>query len=427
MSKDITKSASNILLGTDWHDSIEASVRTQIRGFIELMLEAELSSVLGRARYARAHAPERLSDASRSGSEAWDAAAARRVIGHRNGHRDRELTGTFGKTTISVPRARLETSDGGTSEWKSQTLSAYRRRTKEVEALIAGSYLAGTNTRRVGRALASLFRGAVSKDTVSRVWRKIKGDWEAWNKRDLGPEDIVRLILDGTTVRVRIDRKATTISLLIVLGVRRDGQKVLLAIRSMGGESEAAWRTVLDDLLVRGLKKPELAIVDGAPGLEKALTSLWADIPIQRCTVHKLRNLIAHAPKKLAEEIAADFSDMMYARTAKEVVTRRKGFIRKWRLKCRAVADSLEEAGDKLFTFTRLPVAQWKSVRTTNAIERLHEEFKRRIKTQTVLPSAETAAMLFWGLLASGQITMRKVDGWETLKERPTAIIDLAA
>src|SRR5262245_54026991 len=424
MSKDITKAASNILLGADWQDSIEDCVRRQIRGFIELMLEAELSSVLGRARYARLRA---LADANELGPEESDAAVAHSVFGHRNGHRDRELTGTFGKTTISVPRARLETSDGGTTEWKSKTLSAYRRRTKEVEALIAGSYLAGTNTRRVGRALASLFRGAVSKDTVSRVWRKIKGDWEAWNKRDLGPEDIIRLILDGTTVRVRIDRKATTISLLIVLGVRRDGQKVLLAIRSMGGESEAAWRTVLDDLAVRGLKKPELAIVDGAPGLEKALTSLWTDIPIQRCTVHKLRNLIAHAPKKLAEEIAADFSDMMYAKTAKEVATRRKAFIRKWRLKCRAVADSLEEAGDKLFTFTRLPVAQWKSVRTTNAIERLHEEFKRRIKTQTVLPSAETAAMLFWGLLASGQITMRKVDGWETLKERPAAIIDLAA
>jgi putative transposase len=427
MPKDSTKSGSNILLGAEWRDSIEACVRTEIRGFIESMLEAELSTALGRARYARARGPERLADARESERDEWDGPVAQPEAGHRNGHRDRELMGTFGKTTISVPRARLKSSDGGTTEWKSKTLSAYRRRTKEVEALIAGSYLAGTNTRRVGRALASLFRGAVSKDTVSRAWRKIKGDWEAWIKRDLSTEDVIRLILDGTTVRVRIDRKATTISLLIVLGVRRDGQKVLLAIRSMGGESEAAWRTVLDDLVARGLKKPALAIVDGAPGLEKALICLWADIPIQRCTVHKLRNLIAHAPKKLAEEIAADFSDMIYAKTAKEVATRRKAFIRKWRLKCRAVADSLEEAGDKLFTFTRLPVAQWKSVRTTNAIERLHEEFKRRIKTQTVLPSAETAAMLFWGLLASGQITMRKVDGWETLAERLTELIDLAA
>src|SRR5215210_489481 len=108
--------------------------------------------------------------------------------------------------------------------------------------------------------------------------------------------------------------------------------------------------------------------------------------------------------------------------------TRRRAFLRKWQLKHRAVADSLEEAGDRLFTFTRLPASQWRSARTTNAIERLHEEFKRRIKTQTVLPSAETAAMLFWALLASGQITMRKVDGWPTLAQKPTAPpIDRAA
>ena len=106
----------------------------------------------------------------------------------------------------------------------------------------------------------------------------------------------------------------------------------------------------------------------------------------------------------------------------------RKAFIRKWRLKHRAVADSLEEAGERLFAFTRLPPSQWRSARTTNAIERLHEEFKRRIKTQTVLPSADTAAMLFWALLASGQIIMRKVDGWQTLAtEVGDQPIDLAA
>jgi putative transposase len=104
---------------------------------------------------------------------------------------------------------------------------------------------------------------------------------------------------------------------------------------------------------------------------------------------------------------------------------RRKAFIRKWRLKHRAVADSLEEAGERLFAFTRLPPSQW---RTTNAIERVHEEFKRRIKTQTVLPSADTAAMLFWALLASGRINMQKVDGWQTLAVKPSnQPIDLAA
>jgi mutator family transposase len=160
-------------------------------------------------------------------------------------------------------------------------LPTYRRRTRELDALIAGAYLAGTNTRRVGRALTAVFRGAISKSTVSRVWRQIKADWESWNKRDLGQEDIVRLILAGTVVKVRLDKKATSISLLVVLGVRRDGQKVLLAVKNMGGESEAAWRGILDDLTRRGLKRPELAIVDGAPGLEKALVSLWPDLPLQ--------------------------------------------------------------------------------------------------------------------------------------------------
>ncbi len=122
------------------------------------------------------------------------------------------------------------------------------------------------------------------------------------------------------------------------------------------------------------------------------------------------------------------YRDMIYAETAAEIEARRKAFIHKWRLKCRAVADSLEEAGERLFTFTRLPQGQWKSARTTNAIERLHAELKRRIKTQTVLPEAETAPMLFWALMASGQIIMRKVDGWETLAEPLSdQTIDLAA
>jgi hypothetical protein len=95
---------------------------------------------------------------------------------------------------------------------------------------------------------------------------------------------------------VRLDKKATSISLLLALGVRRDGQKVLLAIKNMGGESEAAWRALLDNLVARGLKTPELVIVDGSSGLDKALAALWADVPVQRCTVHKHRNLLAHAP-----------------------------------------------------------------------------------------------------------------------------------
>src|SRR5919199_844231 len=354
-----------LFAGEAWFDPIEVGLRGRIRGLIEELVEQELEAALGRGRYERAGG----------------------AVGHRHGHRTRRLTGSFGSVEIAVPRARLVAEDGGTEEWRSAVLPRYARRTRQLEALIAGAYLAGTNTRRVQRALAALFRGAVGKDVVSRAWRKVKADWDAWGRRDLAGEDIVRLVLDGTVVRA-----------------------------------------VLDDLVARGLRPPEFLITDGAAGLEKALAALWPAVPAQRCTVHKHRNLLAHAPERLHEEISADYTDMIYAETTKEIETRRRAFLRKWRLKCRAVADSLEEAGEALFAFARLPPSQWKSARTTNAIERLHEEFKRRVKTQTALPSAETAAMLFWALLASGQISMRKVDGWQSLGQPPAkSSIDLAA
>jgi len=405
-----------VYLFDDWFDPIETCVRDRVREFIQAMIEGELDATLLRPRYGRL---------------AKHAAADKVVpsaVGHRHGRRSRSLTGTFGRVEIEVPRARLEGANGKTTEWQSKVLRAYQRRTLAADALIASTYLSGTNTRRVRRALKALFGGAVSKDTVSRIWRKVKADWESWNARSLADEPIVRLILDGTVVRVRLDRKATSISLLIVIGVRADGQKVLLAVKSMGGETTEAWRAVLDDLIKRGLRRPEFLIVDGATGLEQAIAAVWDGVPVQRCTVHKHRNLLAHAPERLHDEVTADYTDMIYAATPTEIAARRKAFLRKWRLKCKPVADSLEEAGDRLFTFTRLSPSQWRSARTTNAIERLHEEFKRRIKTQTVLPSADTAAMLFWALLASGQINMRKVDGWQTLATKTIdKPIDLAA
>jgi putative transposase len=258
---------SNSHLFDDWFDPIETGIRDRVRELIEEMIRSELDAVLSRPRYGR------RAECSEGGEVAGGAA------GHRHGSRVRTLMGTFGKVDIAVPRARLNVSDGKTTEWKSQALRAYQRRTLAADALIAGTYLAGTNTRRVRRALSALFGGAVSKDTVSRVWRKVKNDWDAWNARSLADEPIVRLILDGTVVRVRLDRKATSISLLVVIGVRADGQKVLLAIKQMGGESTEAWRTVLDDLVKRGLRRPELLIVDGGTGLESAIAAVWDRVP----------------------------------------------------------------------------------------------------------------------------------------------------
>jgi putative transposase len=221
MDRDSTTVAGGTTLfaGEAWFDPIEAGIRERVRGFIEALIEQELEAALRRGRYER------------------DASAPK---GYRNGGRERRLTGSFGSVRISVPRARLASEDGSTREWRSRALPRYARMTRRVEALIAGAYLAGTNTRRVKRALTALFKGAVGKDVVSRTWRKVRTDWEAWNKRPLAEEPIVRLILDGTVVRVRLDRKATAISLLVVLGVRRDGQKVL----ARGAQHGRSWLKV---------------------------------------------------------------------------------------------------------------------------------------------------------------------------------------
>ena len=131
-------------------------------------------------------------------------------------------------------------------------------------------------------------------------------------------------------------------------------------------------------------------------------------------------------PVTLLEEVEADSHDMVHAESKAEVLAEREAFLAEWRLRCRAVAESLDEDGERLFTFLRYPPEQWRSSRTTNAIERLHEEFERRIETQCVLPCAETAAMLFWAPLASGRITLRKVDGWQSLAQTPGEL-DLTA
>ena len=138
----------------NWFDPIEAGLRDRAREFLQAMLEGELDEVLARSRYVRRAKP--------SSGDTEDAVG---VTGHRHGHRSRSLLGTFGQVEIEVPRARLNTSDGKTTEWKSRALRAYQRRTLAADALIASTYLAGTNTRRVRRALGAVFGGAVGKDT----------------------------------------------------------------------------------------------------------------------------------------------------------------------------------------------------------------------------------------------------------------------
>ena len=152
-------------------------------------------------------------------------------------------------------------------------------------------------------------------------------------------------------------------------------------------------------------------MIDGNPGLQAALQAQWPGIAIQRCTKHKLRNLLAKAPAHLREELAGDYRRMVYAETREAVEQARASFLRKWRLRCKAVVRSFDEAGDELFTFLQFSQSQWKALRTTNALERINREFRRRTKTQASLPGEDAVLLLLYGLLRSGQIVLRRIDG----------------
>ena len=378
------------------HDSIERAMRRRSRETIEEGVKQELEAVLGAMKSAR------VGDARQ---------------GYRHGTRERTLTTSLGPTTMAMPRARVHHADGTSREWRSETVRRYQRRSTRVDEAILGVYLAGGNTRRIKGALAPLLRGGpLSKDAVSRLVGRLREDFETWRARDLAAEDMRYVFMDGWYPKVRIGGRRERVPVLVTLGVRANGERVVLDLRLVGEESAASWTEVVASLATRHLARPVLAVIDGNPGLTSALRSHWPGIAIQRCTAHKLRNLQAKAPARLREELTEDYRRMIYGETVTAVEQARTRFTKKWRLRCPAVVESLEEASDELFTFLRFPSSQWKALRTTNALERINEEFRRRTKTQASLPSQDSVLLLLFGLLRSGQVKLRALVGYHDME-----------
>jgi putative transposase len=395
MAKDSRKVSSEEAVCAEEATTLETLIRRRARGLIDAIVEEELEAALGAAESARV-GPARQ--------------------GYRHGTRERTLTTSLGPTTFAMPRARVRAAEGGTTEWRSELVPRYQRRSARVDEAILGVYLSGTNTRRIKGALAPLLRGGpLSKDAVSRLVGRLADDFETWRRRDLAEDQIQYLLMDGWYPNVRIGKRRVRVPVLVTLGVRADGERVVLDVRLAGDESTAAWRDVIRSLAERQVGRPQLAIVDGSAGLAAALREQWPTLAIQRCTAHKLRNLEAKAPVRLREELAEEYRRMIYAETRTLVDQARTRFTKKWRLRCPAVVECLEEAGDDLFTFLRFPKTQWKALRTTNALERINGEFRRRTKTQASLPGQEAVLLLLFGLLRSGHVKLRKIDGWEEM------------
>lgn len=396
MKDSTTKPADGEGLSVFGPDTIEVAMRARVRETIEAIVEEELEAALGARKSAR------VGDTRQ---------------GYRHGSRERTLTTSLGPTTMAMPRARVRQADGTSAEWRGETIERYQRRTRRVDEAILGIYLAGTNTRRIKGALAPLLRGGpLSKDAVSRLVGRLREDFDTWRTRDLADEDIRYVFMDGWYPNVRIGGRRERVPVLVTLGVRANGERVVLDLRLVGEESAASWTEVVAGLAARHLTRPVLAVIDGNPGLTSALRSHWPGIAIQRCTAHKLRNRQAKAPARLREELTEDDRRMIYGETVTAVEQARARFTKKWRLRCPAVVESLEEAGDDLFTFLRFPSSQWKALRTTNALERINEEFRRRTKTQASLPSQDSVLLLLFGLLRSGQVKLRALVGYHDME-----------
>jgi putative transposase len=374
-----------VSLGELIHDAVRAAIERAVR--------EELEAALGAAP--------------------WERAEIRH--GYRNGSRERLLSGPTGPVPLTVPRATLF-GPGGRREWSSKVLPRYQRRLPELNEAIAGAYLAGTNTRRIKGALRPLLKAApLSKSAVSRVVGTLKGSLDAWRARSLAGLEVVYLYLDAIALRVRTAGKVVSVPVLAAVAVLADGQKQLLSLEMCGSESNEAWKGFLDDLVARHLGAPLLCVIDGNAGLRRAVQLVWPKAAVQRCAVHKLRNMQRKAPKHAQDEIADDFHLIVYAKDGEAAKAAREAFRDKWEKGCPGVVRSLDEGGEELLTFYRFPRQQWKTIRTTNVIERLNGEFRRRVKTQGSLPTEDSALILLFSLVASGQIKLRKLDGFEKI------------
>ena len=381
---------------SEYRELVQLQLRKRVLEAIELVIEEEVEQALGCRAYERS--------------------GERR--GYRNGVETRRVTTAVGTREIRVPRARLQDAETGEmKEFRSELLPRYARRTQEVDEAILATYLSGANSRRIRKALKPLLgEEHLSKSAVSRVVSRLKERFEEWQNRDLGDEAYTIVYLDGFHLKVRLAKRVVSVPVLAALGVAPDGHKRLLSLRLAVSEASTHWGSLVEDLRKRGLPAPELVISDGHKGLTKALEK-WPESRLQRCVVHKSANLLEHCPVHARRELKRDYNRIIYAKDG--IVARRAyaEFVSKWTALAPAVVRSLEEAGEHLLTFYEFPLALWKSIRTTNAVENLNREFRRRTKTQASFTTEESAVALLFGLVASGQIRLRRIDGYQHLDD----------
>jgi putative transposase len=363
---------------------IGMNIQKEVGIFLTNLMEKELTDHVGRERYER---KEGNSD-------------------YRNG----AYTRTFcikgiGDVEVRVPRDR----DGN---FQSQVLPRSQRYDQRITEDLAAMYLTGISTRTLSLLSKRLIGRSLSPQEVSNASTDLKLAVEKWRSRTLSGERIQYIFIDGVNFRMRIGGSIELVPILVAIGVREDGTKLVLSLQSGDKESAPAWREFFKDLKARGLDGSlvKLGIMDGLIGLEKVFTEEFPHAKVQRCQVHVAKNVLAKVPKKVKQTVADDLRSIFYASSRKKADEFAVIFRDKWEKDLPSAVKSLANSLDACLTFFSFPEEEWISLRTTNSIERLNKEFKRRTKPMEIV-AGENACYL---LLAF--ISLKMEMNWRTTK-----------
>jgi transposase-like protein len=352
---------------------ITGSVKAVLHRLVDLALEDEATERVGAARHERS--------------------ASRRA--HRNGTYTRDLQTTLGPIEdLQVPRVRMP---DGSSPGGWATFDRYERRTYELDRLIGQLFLAGVSGRNLERVSAELWGKKVSRSTVSRATEAFSDEQRAINEAPV-PAEVRYLFLDGQNHKVRTELGVTDRQMLAAFAITPDGTERLLGYRLASSESEDEWAQLLEDLKARGLRTAELIVTDGAGGLEKALASRFAGVPVQRCIMHAARNVMAKVRARNKAEVGADLRAIWDSPDRAGAMRAFEAFTTKWIITEERAVRCLAEKIDRCLTFYDFPEDDWSKIRTNNVAERAFRFVRQRQRPMGAFTNEESAERIFGAL-----------------------------
>jgi len=340
-------------------EMIRSETRENVGEYLSKLIEIELTKYLGREYYEHGKGD----------------------VNHRNGSYSRSFTMKgIGEVNVDMPRDRK-------GEFKTQVIPRSKRYEAELKQDISLMFLTGISTNTLSMISKRLLGRKISSSEVSNANRVLIDAVEGWRTRDLSEETIKYIFVDGVNFSMRISKSIEKVPVLVAIGVTQKGQKMVLGFQSGDKESAPIWREFFKDLKSRGLdgSKVALGIMDGLPGLEKVFKEEFSKAKVQRCQVHVARNVLAKVPKKLKKTVADDLRSIFYASSKQKAMEFFELFKKKWQQDLPSAVKCLENSIDSCLTFFMCPEEEWLSLRTTNIIERLNKEFKRRIKPMEIV------------------------------------------